>query len=235
MTTNEESEAPPLAYVATFGRRFTAMVVDDAIVAAVGAVFLIVDIATETIPHSGRVLLALMLAFALLHEPLLVARRGSTFGQAHANLHVITESGGRPGFFRAWARAFLKHTFGLISFISIVTTRRHWAIHDVLTGTSVRVRDPSIASPWHYYPNVAEWSRHRPRESASDGSSPDGTDENAATPVQVADVEAALAKLDAQMAALRRLGWASGSAVDAYNRQRAAILRGELTAADLDT
>src|SRR5262249_27353419 len=39
---------------------------------------------------------------------------------------------------------------GWLSFISMTTTRRHQAIHDLLTRSTVQIRDPQKASPDSY-------------------------------------------------------------------------------------
>ena len=109
------AEAPtpePVAF-ASFTARFHALVVDLAIAALV-----------------------------LLYEPLLVARRGGTVGHRRANLRVVHErTGGPPGFARAFARFALKSAVGLPSFTFMALTRRHQALHDRLTDTTVRIRD----------------------------------------------------------------------------------------------
>lgn len=91
------------------------------------------------------------LAFLLLYEPVLVARRGATVGHAFANVRVVfVQTGMPPGFLRATARFWLKGLAGWLSFAFMSTTPRYQALHDLVAGTTVEIRDPTRALPTHY-------------------------------------------------------------------------------------
>jgi uncharacterized RDD family membrane protein YckC len=134
------SEAP-VAY-ATFARRVRALIT-DMLVQVTGIVVIV--IVGGFLPNNDVVGRALMLAFVavlVLYEPLLVWRYGSTVGHRLANLRVVADAtGGNPGFLRALARFLIKGVLGLFSFLTMTLTRRHQAVHDTLTHTTVQVRD----------------------------------------------------------------------------------------------
>lgn len=124
-------------------------VVFDAVVVATGIVAILLLLAVaEGVPGSGRVGVFALFALLLLYEPVTVAWRGGTIGHRRANLRIVDErTGANPSLARAGLRFLLKSTLGLVSFITIVLTRRHQAIHDGLTGTTVQIRDLALADP----------------------------------------------------------------------------------------
>lgn len=130
------------AAFASFAARFRALVVDSVVlVAGLIAIVAFVEV-TEGVPGTGRLGVAAIAALLLLYEPLLVAWHGGTLGHRIANLRVVHErTGGRPGFARAFARFALKSAFGLPSFLLMAFTRRHQALHDRVTDTTVRIHD----------------------------------------------------------------------------------------------
>lgn len=155
MDTEEQSEitapASPDAAYARLNSRVNALLVDTAIIAVVFIVLIIVAGATEDIPGSGRILLVLIFAWLLLYEPVQVWRYGGTIGHRRANLRVVADStGGAPTFPVSFARFLVKSFLGFPSFISMAFTRRHQAMHDLLTGTTVQLRDLSIAASTDY-------------------------------------------------------------------------------------
>jgi uncharacterized RDD family membrane protein YckC len=130
----------------SFGLRLRALVTDSVVLAfALVAIVMFISVA-EAIPGSGRVGVIGMFGLLLLYEPILVTRRGATVGHRRANLHVVYDrTGDRPGFVRAFVRFVLKTILGPPSFLLMALTRRHQALHDRLTGTAVRIRDPELA------------------------------------------------------------------------------------------
>jgi uncharacterized RDD family membrane protein YckC len=142
------ADAPTHDHIAfgSFGLRLRALVTDSVVLAfALVAIVMLISV-TEAIPGSGRVGVIGMFALLFLYEPLLVARRGATVGHRRANLHVVYDrSGEHPGFIRAFARFVLKTILGPLSFLSMALTRRHQALHDRLTGTTVRIHDLHLA------------------------------------------------------------------------------------------
>jgi uncharacterized RDD family membrane protein YckC len=85
-----------------------------------------------------------------LYEPLLVSSTGSTIGHYLSNLRVVDDRGGNVGFLKALARALIKIALSWYSFLTMLVTRRHQAVHDWLTRSTVQVRDPTKAVSAHY-------------------------------------------------------------------------------------
>jgi uncharacterized RDD family membrane protein YckC len=83
---------------------------------------------------------------AVLYEPVLVWRRGGTVGHSRLNLRVVDDrTGGNLSLPKALVRYSLKSVLALPSFLSMTMSARHQAVHDLLTGSSVRVRDAAVA------------------------------------------------------------------------------------------
>jgi len=143
-----EAAVSPL--YARFSRRFRGIVIDWAIAMAVlfGAVMLAVSV--ENV-HFSRVLGILVIAALLLYEPVLVSFTGGTLGHHLANLRVVDDrSGGNLSFLKACARVVLKGMLGWYSFLILAATRRNQAIHDLLTRSTVQIRDPAKARSGQY-------------------------------------------------------------------------------------
>ena len=135
--TTAEEIAPPR--YATFTRRFRAVLVDTILVSSAFVLLLIVGESADNVPGSGRIILVLMVGLAFLYEPIFVWRRGATIGHAANNLRVLADRTGRPpGLARSFIRYIIKLVLGLPSFITMAFTRRHQAVHDVLTRTTVQ-------------------------------------------------------------------------------------------------
>ena len=67
------------------------------------------------------------------------------------NLRVVDDrSGGNVGFLKACARVVLKGVLGWYSFVILAATRRNQAIHDLLTRSTVQIRDPARARSGQY-------------------------------------------------------------------------------------
>jgi RDD family len=101
--------------------------------------------------HVGRILGFTFLALFFLYEPVLVPLTGGTIGHYLCNLRVVDDrTSGNIGFLKAVARATIKSVLGLYSFITMGTTLRHQALHDVLTHSTVQIRDLARAKVFHY-------------------------------------------------------------------------------------
>jgi RDD family len=101
--------------------------------------------------HVGRILGFTFLALLLLYEPVLVPLMGGTIGHYLCNLRVVDDrTNGNIGFLKAVARATIKSVLGIYSFITMGTTLRHQALHDVLTHSTVQIRDFAKAKAFHY-------------------------------------------------------------------------------------
>jgi len=138
-STSEIAPASPVRY-ATFTGRFRALVIDNLCISARGiALFFVGDAASE-VPGATRVMLLLVVAVILLYEPLQVSRRGATIGHRYAHLRVVdARTGSWPSFGRAFVRLLIKTILGVISFFTMELSRRHQAVHDLLTHTTVHV------------------------------------------------------------------------------------------------
>jgi uncharacterized RDD family membrane protein YckC len=139
------------AAYATFTRRLRALVLDSVVLVAGLIVIVLASELTRDVAGSSRVLAAALFAMVLLYEPLMVWRLGGTVGHLATNLRVVDDaSGGNPGLLRAAARFWIKAALGLLSFVSMALTRRHQAVHDSLTRTTVQIRDLTKAQPDDY-------------------------------------------------------------------------------------
>jgi hypothetical protein len=91
------------------------------------------------------------LACYFLYETLLVSIAGGTIGHRLSNLRVVDDrSHGNVSFPKAIARVVIKTVLGWFSFLTMAAARRHQAVHDLLTRSTVQVRDPARAEPTHY-------------------------------------------------------------------------------------
>jgi uncharacterized RDD family membrane protein YckC len=104
-----------------------------------------------TVAFESRVIGFAFIAGFFLYEPLLVAFADSTIGHYLCNLRVVdAQTHGNIGFPKAFARVAIKTVLRWYSFISMTATRRHQAVHDILTRSTVQIRDPSKAQPYQY-------------------------------------------------------------------------------------
>jgi uncharacterized RDD family membrane protein YckC len=151
-----ESVAKPL--YARFSRRLRAIVIDWALlwVAIVATMLVAIAIGSN---DTSRILGTVLIAAALLYEPILVSAIGSTVGHYFTNLRIVGDRDGRNlSFARATVRFLLKWILGLFSFVAMMATRRNQAFHDVLTHSTVQIRDPQLADPDHYIDERTEFS-----------------------------------------------------------------------------
>ena len=141
----------PAIQYARFGRRLRALCLDAIVFAllfALGAVFIHSLSSSESITRG--LWLAIVLAI-LFYEPLLVAAIGGTIGHRLTNLRVVDDrSKGNLSFVNACVRAAVKTLLGWYSFLTMSLTRRNQAVHDVVTHSTVQIRDISKAPRSHY-------------------------------------------------------------------------------------
>jgi uncharacterized RDD family membrane protein YckC len=133
-----------------FSGRLRAFVIDWIVILLllVGVLFAAVAADSNRI---GRILGFTFVAVWLLYEPVLVSLTGSTVGHYLCNLRVVDEkTHGNVGFPKAVARLVIKTLLGLYSFITMATTLRHQAVHDLLTRSTVQIRDRNKATPSQY-------------------------------------------------------------------------------------
>jgi len=122
------------------------MVFDTVLIVAALAFLLAVCIVAFGDAQSGRVFLAGAVAILVLYEPLSVSWLGGTIGHRRNNLRVISDAnGGNPALLRSFIRYIIKVFLGLPSFVAMMFTARHQAVHDRLTRTTVQFRDINLA------------------------------------------------------------------------------------------
>jgi uncharacterized RDD family membrane protein YckC len=144
-----------------FSRRLQAVLIDWIVILLLifGAVFIAVTLDSQSL---ARTLGFSVAAGWLLYEPLLVSLTGSTIGHYVRNLRVVdNRTGGNINFFKAVARTVIKAVLGWLSFITMGTTRRYQAMHDLLTRSTVQIRNPAKASAYHYNSEQTELSSAR--------------------------------------------------------------------------
>jgi uncharacterized RDD family membrane protein YckC len=142
--------ANPTPLYARFSRRLRGIVIDwvIAMVVLFGAVMLASVTGNSDL---SRTLGYLVIAFLLLYEPVLVSFTGGTLGHYFSNLRVVDDrTGGNVGFPKALARVLIKGVLSWYSFVILAATRRNQAVHDLLTRSTVQIRDPARARSGQY-------------------------------------------------------------------------------------
>ena len=137
-------------HFARFSRRLQALFIDWAIslVVILGA---LIAAASARDDDMSRALGIAAVVILFLYEPLLVSRTGGTIGHYLTNLRVVDEGhGGNISFLKATLRLVIKSLIGWYSFFLMAATRRNQAIHDLVTRSTVQIRDPAKASPDHF-------------------------------------------------------------------------------------
>jgi uncharacterized RDD family membrane protein YckC len=146
--TSAETVVEP-AY-ARFTPRLRALVIDFVLMSAVMVIALFAAIASGA-ENIARVLGFTVMAVWLLYEPLLVWLNGGTLGHYRCNLRVVdNRTQGNVGLLKAVARMIIKSALGWLSFVTMLTTRRSQAVHDLLTQSTVQIRDRAKASPHQF-------------------------------------------------------------------------------------
>lgn len=87
--------------------------------------------------------ISLLTAAYLAVEPGLVSMTGGTIGHHVMGLRVRDAEADEPiGFFRATIRGLARSLLGLFSLLFMFVTRRHQAIHDYLSRSTVVIEHP---------------------------------------------------------------------------------------------
>ncbi len=143
-----EAEQP---WYATFPRRLDALSIDAVVVLVFAAAMFAVMLLLEEHPPIPGILLIVLLVVAVFYEPVQVAHFGGTIGHRVMNLRVVDDdTGSNPTLLRAFIRVFAKGLLGIWAFVTMGRSRRHRAVHDMLTATTVQIRDRQRAQPHHY-------------------------------------------------------------------------------------
>lgn len=108
------------------------------------------EIAAQTIGVIGILLV-------VFYEPVMVWAKGGTFGHMICNLRVVDDRTlGNPGFFKATVRFIVKLLLGWFSFLTMMASRRHRAVHDVLVGSTVQLRNIHSVKNYDFAPETSE-------------------------------------------------------------------------------
>jgi uncharacterized RDD family membrane protein YckC len=147
--------SPPVAgspaLYANFPLRINALTIDSLVLIAVSALVILLVGMVERFVAIRIALIVSWWCVLLFYEPILVWRRGGTIGHYRMNLRVVdNQTGGNLSLLRAVIRFWLKVLLGIVSFLSMSFTRRHQAVHDILTDASVQMRDAARAQPHQF-------------------------------------------------------------------------------------
>jgi len=160
MTTLSDAipQLPSQTQYARFARRLRAMFIDWvlALVVIFGAILIAASVGNQALSRGLGLAAAL---FFVLYEPLLVSRTGGTVGHWFTNLRVVDDrTGGNLSLRIAFIRAAIKAALGAYSFVVMMATRRNQAVHDLLTHSTVQIRDAAKASPHQFITERTELS-----------------------------------------------------------------------------
>ena len=148
LDTTASAAAGPL--YARFSRRFRGIFIDWVITLVVvfGALLVASAMGSDSI---SRALGVVVVTALVLYEPVLVSLTGGTLGHYFTNLRVVDNAtGGNVGFLKACARLLIKSLLGWYSFVILAATRRNQAIHDLVTRSTVQIRDRARARPGQF-------------------------------------------------------------------------------------
>ncbi|HYS61666.1 MAG TPA: RDD family protein [Gemmatimonadales bacterium] len=149
-TQQGEMDGSPRLY-ANFPRRLDALSLDSVVLVAFS--LLVFAVLAPLFEDVNAVRIGLVICWwvvLLLYEPVL-AWRGGTIGHRIMNLRVVDNRTQRNvSLVKALARFGLKGFLGILSFFTMNFSRRHQAAHDILTNSSVQIRDATKAQPHHY-------------------------------------------------------------------------------------
>ncbi len=141
--------SPPL--YANFPRRLNAISVDTVVVVLFSVLIFSFASFLERVDAARIALVTAWWVVLLFYEPVLVWRLGGTVGHRAMNLRVVdNRSGGNVSLLKAVTRFVLKALLGIFSFLTMNFSRRHQALHDIVTDSSVRIRDRAKARAEHY-------------------------------------------------------------------------------------
>jgi uncharacterized RDD family membrane protein YckC len=142
-------------------RRVRAYLIDSVLLVVVAYAWILCLPILSNLSFPAK-MLALILPIMLI-EPVLVGFTGGTIGHHIMGLRIRDGSrGGNIGILRATVRAVVRTLLGWFSFIFVLVTRRHQALHDYFTGSIVVLRQPD-ALPMHekLEPRMEEGARYR--------------------------------------------------------------------------
>jgi len=150
--TNAPLEAEkPAGFYANFPSRLNAISADLVILVLFSIAIFSVSSVVQSLDSVRIGLVIIWWLMIILYEPLFVWRAGGTLGHRLMNLRVVdNRTGGRVSLLKALTRYVVKGLLGVFSFFSMSLSRRHQALHDLVTNSSVRIRNPAKAKPHQY-------------------------------------------------------------------------------------
>ena len=149
LPTGHGAAGPPL--YANFPRRLDALSIDSVVLIGFSVVVFLLASLFERLDVVRIALIVCWWLTILFYEPIMVWRFGGTIGHRAMNLRVVdNRTAGNVSLLKAVARLVVKGLLGVVSFFSMNFSRRHQAVHDILTGSSVQIRNPTKAQPHHY-------------------------------------------------------------------------------------
>ena len=124
-------------------RRIQAAIIDSIILTAV---FFITASTVTPLEIHGALKAAIVVVLIFILEPGLVSTKGGTIGHQLLGLRIQNkETGGKLNILFALIRFIFKSILGLPSFIFVLVTRRHQAIHDFVSSSVVVIKNPTGA------------------------------------------------------------------------------------------
>jgi uncharacterized RDD family membrane protein YckC len=141
----------PSALYANFPGRLNAMSADLVALVVFSVVIFTLNSALQSLDGFRIILVIIWWLTLIFYEPLFVWLGGGTLGHRVMNLQVVdNRTGGRVSLPKALGRYLIKAVLGVFSFFTMSFSRRHQAIHDLVTNSSVRIRNPAKARPHQY-------------------------------------------------------------------------------------
>ncbi len=122
-------------------RRIQAAIIDSIIITVV---FFIAASSVTSLAMHGVLKAAIVVAPIFILEPGLVATMGGTIGHQLLGLRIQNrETGANLNILFAVIRFIVKSILGLPSFIFVLVTKRHQAIHDMVSSSVVVIKNPT--------------------------------------------------------------------------------------------
>lgn len=120
--------------------RIQALLIDSLIASFVFIVSILVVSAFGFENQNVAAAIAFIPAFSV--EPIMLSLKGGSFGHLKVGIRVTSASTGKAlNIVMAFVRSIIKLILGIPSLIFVLTTRKHQAIHDLLTNAVVVVHD----------------------------------------------------------------------------------------------
>ena len=128
-------------------RRLKALMIDSIVLAFAFPIILFLVLQLKIEDSKVESLLIIILTASI--EPLLVTFTGSSVGHHLTGLRVrkVTKDQ-HINILQSYLRFIVKLTLGLISFFSVLTTRKHQAVHDFASNSIVVHKNPHLALPY---------------------------------------------------------------------------------------